>query len=91
MYLKIALLLWFLMNVAASVYIARAPAYPVSRKALQILLVWLLPVLGALALSYFLWKDRRNRPRVNEHGNLTAITDRQAISHATAVNHRGGR
>lgn len=80
-----------LMNLIASVSVLRAVEFEPNQKILQLVLVWLVPVFGAGGLMLFYWQDRRRVERLKLHGNLTSITERQAISHATAANHRGGR
>lgn len=80
-----------IINVAASLYIGRAPAYARSQKRNQIILIWLLPIIGAAIFSYFLWLDRKARKLTREIGNDTAFTDADAIQHYLGARHRGGR
>lgn len=80
-----------LLNVAATKYIAAAPAYSSAQKKIQITLIWAIPIFGAGLFSWFLWQDRQERRRRDVIGNNTSITNQEAITHAIASEHRGGR
>ena len=78
-------------NVAATKYIATAPAYSSEQKKIQITLIWVIPIFGAGFFSWFLWQDRQERSRKDEIGNNTSISNQEAITHAIGSEHRGGR
>jgi len=78
-------------NIAASFYIGLADAYEANQKRLQILIVWLVPVFGAIGLSYFLYKDRSASKKQYQKGNDTSFTNNDAINHYRGSEHRGGR
>ncbi len=79
------------LNVAASVYISKAPAYEPIQKKFQIVIIWLLPILGAAFCSYFLWNDRKNHKYEKKVGNNTAFSSSDEINHHAGANHGGGR
>lgn len=78
-------------NVAATYYIKSAPAYEPSQKKIQLIIVWLVPILGAAFFSYFLWQDRKKYRYQKQVGNNTSITNQDAVSYYFGANHRGGR
>lgn len=86
-----ALTILAIINLAASFYVSRAPAFTRRQKIFQIILIWLVPLLGAGFFSYFLWNDRQKRRLGKQIGNDTSITDSAAMSHYIAARHRGGR
>jgi hypothetical protein len=83
-------LLWLISSGLATLYIGKAPAYDPSQKRLQILFIWIIPFLTAALFSYFLWQDRREVTHKRQVGNLTTLSDRDAIDHYTGSNHSGG-
>lgn len=85
------LILIITINLAASLYIGRAPGYERSQKSLQIVLIWILPVVGAAFFSYFLWHDRKVQRLTRQIGNHTSISNSDAVRQYGAANHRGGR
>lgn len=87
----IGIVVLVLMNVAASIYIGSADAYEANQKRLQIALIWLIPVIGALGLSYFLNKDRKSSKKRIHKGNDTSFTNNDSIEHWRGTEHHGGR
>jgi hypothetical protein len=86
-----SLILVVIVNMAASLYISKAPAYERSQKQIQIVLIWVLPIIGALFFSYFLWIDRMSHKLEKQIGNNTTISNSDAVHHYFGTNHRGGR
>lgn len=58
------IVLTVLLNLVVCYVIMRAPAYTAVQKLIQILLVWLIPIAGAVAFFWFLWQDRRRAQAV---------------------------
>ena len=57
--LIIALLVLLVANITATVVVLRSNVTTPTRKTLQSLFVWLIPLLGALVVMTFHWLDRR--------------------------------
>lgn len=80
-----------LLNLFAS-YVVFTSYFQVRRRRLyQTLFVWLVPFLGAGLAIYLNWEERFHRRRARQVGNNPHISHGQAIGHAVAANHRGGR
>lgn len=58
--MELALIMVALLNALVSVAIAISAGYGVRQKVLQILIIWLVPVLGAAMLGLFLLSQRGN-------------------------------
>ena len=87
----IGVIVLIIINIAASVYIGADNAYESGQKKIQIVMVWLVPVVGAFGLSYFLYKDHKASKRLLQSGNDTSFTNNDAIEHFRATEHHGGR
>lgn len=59
------LLLILTYQVWVSMYVFRAPEYAVKQRVAQILLVWLIPVIGAVLCHIFLSNSRQNEARTD--------------------------
>jgi hypothetical protein len=59
----IALIAVAVLNAIVSAAVALSTYYSPRQKLLQIIFVWLLPVLGATLFGLFLWSQRGNAPR----------------------------
>jgi len=71
-------------NIAASIYVARAPRYERSQTIAQIILIWVLPIIGAVICIVFLYQDRNALRR--ETGDASSLTD----SNASAIHKTWG-
>ena len=49
-----------LANIASSIAVARAPYFSMRQKVAQCLLVWIVPVVGAITVGVFLYSQRDN-------------------------------
>jgi len=72
------------LNIFASIYVGRAPAYEKAQKVAQIILIWALPVIGATIVIGFLWNDRKDVPRKTGPSNNTSISEGQAANLGSA-------
>ena len=68
------------LNLVASIYVARAPRYEIRQKIAQFVLIWLVPLFGALLCSYFLYQDRKAVGRQTGDGSRFTTSDAEAIS-----------
>ena len=83
MSIKIILIVLFIMNFVVSFSIANRDDIDVKQKIYQILLVWALPIIGALGLFVFYKsQDEKIKPRLTEFGGGT--------SNSSAGSHGGG-
>jgi hypothetical protein len=73
-------------NVAATRFISSAPAYEPEQKRMQIVIIWLVPIIGAALFSYFLWHDRKDYKQKREIGNNTSISDQDSVNHYFGAN-----
>ena len=86
----IASLALIVINVMASIYIWKAPAYESSQKVVQIIFIWLVPYFGAFFFSGFLWFERKETKKVNRKiGNDSNITNSEAVDQAVSTGHYG--
>jgi hypothetical protein len=86
----IVLVVLVVINIMASIYIGKAPAYESSQKIIQIILIWLIPYFGAFFFSAFLWFDRKaTKISKQEIGNNTSITKSEAVDQAISTSHYG--
>lgn len=53
--MRTLLVLLLIANLAVCLGVARSPCYTRSQKFMQIALIWLLPLLGAIGVGVFLW------------------------------------
>jgi hypothetical protein len=74
------------LNIYACVFIWRAPAYERTQKILQTILIWLIPIAGALFCIGFLEADRGGFSKRGKIQNITAISDEDAIDFAISSN-----
>ncbi|MCW8923160.1 MAG: hypothetical protein OQK69_05960 [Gammaproteobacteria bacterium] len=82
---------WLALNSIATYIIFNTYFEVKKRRLYQILFIWLFPFIGALMAIYLNRQDYFEQKRQRQIGNHTAISDSQAITHAIAANHRGGR
>lgn len=72
----ISLLVLGLVNLGLTIAVARAARYSRAQKLRQIVLLWVLPVLGAALVGYMLRDDDHRPDRPNPHANRN---DLQAV------------
>ena len=75
--------LLLLLNIAATTVLLRAYFEVKARRYAQLILIWLIPLVGALLILY-IHKEalfKRAKAKVGNHPN---ISEREAISHAVA-------
>jgi cytochrome bd-type quinol oxidase subunit 2 len=71
--LSAALLILLAANIAATAVVLRSHAVTPRQKTLQIALVWLVPLLGAVVVMTFHWLDRRKQgPQTDSPGHVVA-------------------
>ncbi|MCK5262233.1 MAG: hypothetical protein KAJ92_01050 [Gammaproteobacteria bacterium] len=80
-----------ILNIAATYVVFNTYFEVKKRRLYQTLFVWLLPFVGALMAIYLNRQDYFEQKRQRQIGNHTGISNSDAISHAIAANHRGGR
>ncbi|MCK5002516.1 MAG: hypothetical protein KAS57_05800 [Gammaproteobacteria bacterium] len=80
-----------ILNIAATYVVFNTYFEVKKRRLYQTLFVWLLPFVGALMAIYLNRQDYFEQKRQRQIGNHTSISNSDAISHAIAANHRGGR
>jgi len=73
--LVIALIVITVSNAIVSAAVALSSYYSPRQKLLQIILVWLLPVLGATLFGLFLWLQRGNVPRTGYRSTTQTPVD----------------
>ena len=61
------------------------------RRSLQLLVIWLIPFIGAALAIYTNREDYFDQKRKRQIGNNTAFTNADETQHYIGANHRGGR
>lgn len=89
LYVIPALLL--VLNVLALYIVFRTYFEVKSRRHYQIAFIWLVPVFGACLAIYINREAFFTRSSSGIKGQLTEISDSEAITYAVAANHCGGR
>jgi hypothetical protein len=78
--LVVALIAVAVFNAMVCAAIALSSCYRPRQKLLQIIFVWLLPVLGATLFGLFLWSQRGNAPRTGYRSTTqTPMDDVNAV------------
>lgn len=85
----LAVMVLVVANVIATKYIWSAQAYEPEQKRIQTIIVWLVPFVGAVFFSYFLWHDRKEEKHKRKIDNDTSITDQEAVDHTIGADHHG--
>jgi Trk-type K+ transport system membrane component len=62
-----------------------------NRRLYQTFFIWLIPIVGALLAIYINKEDYFAQKYAKQVGNHPNISERQAITYASAAKHRGGR
>ena len=70
-------------NIFSSLYIGNADAYEKKQKIVQITLIWLVPIIGSIFFSLFLYQDRKEIKINKQIGNNSNISHSEAISHGS--------
>ncbi len=79
------------LNIIATYVVFKTYFAVTNRRLYQIVLIWFVPFFGAWLAIYINREDFFFRKRNKLTGRLTEISDSEAITHAVAANHRGGR
>jgi hypothetical protein len=75
-------------NLAVTAGVARCESYQRLQIALQLLIIWLIPVLGASLCWYMLLEDKRLHRTIESSGNEYAESMYNSITHENA-SHQG--
>jgi len=80
-----------ILNIIASYIVCKTLFIVKGRRFYQLLFIWLVPFIGAILAIYLNCEEYFNQKKEKQIGNLTSITDREAVNHAMGADHHGGR